>query len=120
MQQKKKKIFDKGEWLSDYTLMGNLTADTTAIMVDNIVDRVKMKPRVKMYGVDNIALFADGTYTVAVFRRKAPVQVIEEIPVSVEIPETPAAPQGHNMTSLFVAHLNTRKQIKPVNSGIYE
>lgn len=76
-----KKSKDIGPYIIDRKFEGELTEDTTAVLIDNVLDREKMKPRVKIFYTSNEKLLA-GNNTVAVFRKKV-IAVAEEAPVNV-------------------------------------
>lgn len=90
-----KKSKDVGPYIIDRKFEGELTEETTAVLIDNVIDREKMKPRVKIFYTSNEKLLA-GNNTVAVFRRKViAAPAAEEAPV--------------NVTNLLAVHFNKLK-----------
>lgn len=53
----------------DYTNSGHLTPETNAIVMDNVIDRDKHKPKVKVV-ITSVPAIYIGSSTVAVFRVK--------------------------------------------------
>ena len=61
---KKKRIEDHGEYLVDEKHI-NTTDGMEAIVIDNVWDRDRQKPRVKVFRTSNVSLLA-GSSTVAI------------------------------------------------------
>ena len=118
-----KKIIDKGAYLVDEKFMGTIGSDTVALIMDNVIDRDKRKPRVKMMYTSNVSLLA-GQDTVAVFRKKVYPSADEPCPdcgelkqeegqcdCIVEAPkpekvEAKVVTMDGDVTSLFINHIN--------------
>lgn len=94
------KVKDLGPYLVDEKLMGNILPETNAMVMDNVWDRDKHKPRVKLMYTSNVNLLA-GSNTVAVFRKK------------IEDAEEKSTKDAVNATQLFVNYFNKKSAAAP-------
>jgi hypothetical protein len=65
--KKQKRVKDAGGYLVDEKQIGPYNDRTEAVIIDNVLDRERQKPRVKVMRTENLSLLA-GTSTVAVFK----------------------------------------------------
>lgn len=63
----KRKIKDIGPYLVDEKQIGEFNDHTAGIVMDNVIDRDKQKPRIKMMRTENLNLLA-GSSTTALFK----------------------------------------------------